>query len=73
MDLTKRLKEIKVPTCILVGEKDLLKGPAYAEILSKGIPHAELHIVRGSGHATCWERAHEFNTIVLGFLAQRGG
>ncbi len=73
LDLSDRLSEIKAPTCILVGEKDLLNGPAYAEILYKGIPHAELHIVRGSGHATCWERASEFNTIILGFLAKCSG
>ncbi len=67
------MPKIKAPTCILVGEKDLIKGPVYAEILHKGIPHAELHIVRGSGHATCWEQANEFNTIILGFLAQHSG
>ena len=73
VNFTERLKEIKVPTCLLVGDQDLIKGPAYAEILRKGIPHAELYIVRGSGHATCWERANEFNTIILGFLAKCSG
>jgi 3-oxoadipate enol-lactonase len=73
VNFTERLKEIKVPTCLLVGDQDLIKGPAYAEILHRGIPHAELHIVRESGHATCWERAKEFNTIILGFLAQHSG
>ena len=73
VNFTERLREIKVPTCILVGEKDLIKGPTYAEILHRGIPHAELHVVRESGHATCWERAIEFNTIILGFLAQHSG
>jgi 3-oxoadipate enol-lactonase len=71
VDFTARLGEIKVPTCILVGEKDLLKGPEYARILQAGIPHAELHILPGAGHATCWERPDEFNTIVLGFLAKQ--
>lgn len=73
MDLTARLSEIKAPTCILVGDEDLIKGSAYAEILRKGIPHAELHILRGAGHAACWERANEFNTIILGFLAKGDG
>ena len=73
VNFSERLREIKVPTCILVGERDLIKGLTYAEILHRNIPHAELHIVRESGHATCWECANEFNTIVLGFLAQHSG
>ena len=70
VDFTDRLDEIKCPTCIIVGSVDLLKGPAYAAILKDGIPHAEFHLLHGSGHASCWERPQEFNTIVLGFLAK---
>lgn len=73
VNFTGRLAEIKTPTCILVGERDLLKGLAYAEILKLGIPHAEMHVLRGAGHATCWESAQEFNTIILGFLAKQKG
>ena len=71
VDFTARLGEIKAPTCILTGELDLLKGPAYAHILKQAIPHAELHVLPGAGHATPWERPEEFNTVVLGFLAKQ--
>ncbi len=71
VNFTARLGEIKAPTCIMVGEKDLLKGPRYAEILKKGIPHAEYHVLMGAGHASCWERPEEFNSVVLGFLAKQ--
>jgi len=71
VDFTKRLSEIKVPTSIMVGELDLLKGIRYAEILKKNIPHAEYHILMGAGHATCWERPQEFNSSILGFLAKQ--
>jgi pimeloyl-ACP methyl ester carboxylesterase len=71
VDFTERLGEIKVPTCIMVGELDLLKSPRYAQILKKGIPHAEIHMLIGAGHASCWERPEEFNSIVLGFLAKQ--
>ena len=71
VDFTRRLKEIQVPTCIMVGELDLIKGPAYAKILKKAIPHAEYHQLAGSGHATCWERPEEFNSVILGFLAKQ--
>lgn len=71
VNFTSRLDEIKCPTCILVGGADLLKGPAYASILKAGIRQAEMHILQGAGHASCWERPQEFNTIVLGFLAKQ--
>ena len=69
---TPSLEEITAPTCIICGEKDLLKGLPYARKLKQHIPHAELHILEGAGHASCWERPDEFNTVVLGFLAKVG-
>ena len=70
VNFTAQLSQIQAPTCILVGEKDLLKGPEYAGILERHIKHAELHILPGAGHATCWERPQEFNSVILGFLAK---
>jgi pimeloyl-ACP methyl ester carboxylesterase len=70
INFTARLGEIPAPTCIIVGGEDLLKGSRYAAILKREIPHAELHIIEGSGHASMWERAETFNSIVLGFLAK---
>jgi pimeloyl-ACP methyl ester carboxylesterase len=70
VDFTQRLSEIQVPTCIIVGEKDLIKGPRYAEILKREIPNAELHVLEGAGHATCWEAPEAFNAIILDFLAR---
>ena len=71
LDFTKRLGEIQAPTCIMVGEQDLLKGSRYAQILKRGIPHAEYHVLNGAGHASCWERPEEFNSVILGFLAKQ--
>jgi 3-oxoadipate enol-lactonase len=71
VDFTARLSEIKASTCILVGELDLLKGTEYAHLLKAHLPQAELHILPGAGHASCWEKPAEFNTVVLGFLAKQ--
>jgi 3-oxoadipate enol-lactonase len=68
VDFTARLPEIEASTCILVGERDILKGPEYARILHQHVPKSELHILPDAGHATCWESSQEFNSIVLGFL-----
>ncbi len=70
VDFTHRLGEIRAPTCIIAGEIDLIKGIPYARILKAHIPHAEMHLLDGAGHASCWERPQEFNSVVLGFLAK---
>ena len=68
---TPRLPQIRIPTCIIVGDGDLLKGRAYAEILHRHIAGSELHVLAGAGHASCVERPAEFNTVVLGFLSKQ--
>ena len=67
---TARLAEITAPTCVIVGADDILKGPAYARRIAGAIRGAELHVIADAGHAVCWERPAEFNTVVLGFLAR---
>ena len=68
MEFSARLEEIRAPVCILVGEHDRLKGLDYARMLKRGIPHAEIHVIPGAGHASAWEKPAEFNSIILGFL-----
>lgn len=70
VDFTSQLNQIQVPICIMTGELDLIKGPPYAKIIKSAVPQAELHIIQGAGHASCWERPDEFNSIILGFLAK---
>lgn len=70
VDFRERLDEIHCPTCILYGEKDLLKGRPYAEILHAAILDSEMHVLLKAGHASCIERPKEFNTILLGFLSK---
>ncbi len=70
VDFTSRLNQISSPTCIVVGEKDSLKGIEFAQILKDQIPGAELHLIPGAGHASCWENPPIFNSILLNFLAK---
>lgn len=72
VNMSGQLRQIEAPTCILVGEKDALKGAPYAKILRREIAHAEYHVISEAGHATCWENAEAFNTVILGFLAKQG-
>jgi 3-oxoadipate enol-lactonase len=68
LDITGQLGQIALPTCVVVGERDILKPRHYAETIAAGIPQAELHLIPGAGHASFWEQAAAFNTILLGFL-----
>lgn len=71
VNFTDRLSAIEASTCIMVGDQDLLKGPYYSKLIKEQIPHAEYHELKGAGHASCWERPDEFNSIVLGFLVKQ--
>ena len=70
VDFSSRLDQITSPTCVVVGEKDWLKGIEYARILHERIPGAELHLIPGAGHASCWENPQMFNSILMDFLAK---
>lgn len=68
LDLTDRLAQISVPTLIIVGENDLIKGRKYSQIMADHIPQAEYVIVPGSGHALCLDKPDILNTLLIGFV-----
>jgi 3-oxoadipate enol-lactonase len=68
LDITARLGEIRQPACVIVGERDILKPPHYAQTIASALPDAEYHLIPGAGHATFWEQPAVFGSIVLGFL-----
>jgi 3-oxoadipate enol-lactonase len=73
VNFTQELRRLDVPACIMVGDRDLLKGPRYAEILRGAIRGSRVHVLVGAGHAASWEAPAEFNRIVLDFLAAQPG
>jgi pimeloyl-ACP methyl ester carboxylesterase len=73
VDFTARLPEISVPTRIVVGGADLIKGPAYAAILHRLIRGSDLHIIDGAGHAVNWERPDAFSALLLDFVSAAEG
>ncbi len=73
LNVTERLGDIRQPTCVIVGENDILKPVHYARTIAERIPNAELHILPGAGHASFWEQAEAFNEALLGFLQQPVG
>jgi 3-oxoadipate enol-lactonase len=69
VDFTGRLHAITAPTCVIVGQRDQLQGPGYAEMIQRAIAGSQLRMLPGAGHAVCMESPGAFNTTVLEFLA----
>jgi 3-oxoadipate enol-lactonase len=55
IDLRGRLAAIPVPTLVIYGGKDILKGEAYSTSIASEIPGALLRRIPGSGHAVVIE------------------
>lgn len=70
-DVTNRLSEIVIPTCIISGQQDLIAEEKYLDTLHQNITTSELHVVPNAGHIVCWERAEEFNAILFDFLVKQ--
>ncbi len=65
-----RLGEIKAPTLVVVGARDLPDLLAIADKLAKEIPGARLAVIQNVGHMSNMEAPAEFNRVVLDYLAR---
>jgi pimeloyl-ACP methyl ester carboxylesterase len=73
-DTTSKLKDIKVPTLVMVGEDEdhHSSGPthlAFAKILAAGIQGAKLVVLDGQGHHYPFVLPDKTNKIIREFLA----
>jgi 3-oxoadipate enol-lactonase len=67
----KRLGEIRVPTLVVIGDRDVPDMQRVADALASGIAGARKVVVAGAGHIVNLERPAEFDRAVLGFLSER--
>jgi len=70
-DTTESLKQIKIPTLILVGEKDQITPPAAALSMKEAIPNAEMYVIPNAGHLSNLENPVEFNRRLMSFLSEK--
>src|SRR5512135_128173 len=68
MDLRLHLKQIKVPTLVIVGRHDFITNVAMAEEMVKHIPDARLEIFEDSGHFAFIEEPEKFHRVIKGFV-----
>ncbi len=66
----KQLSSIEAPTLVMAGDHDIIKIGHTVELFHS-LPHSELCIVPGAGHALLQERPALANRIIIEFLDQR--
>ena len=67
IDYLDRLKEIKVPALVMVGEHDHGTPPEAARIIQQNLPGSELKIIPSAAHLSNIEQADEFNKNLTAF------
>jgi 3-oxoadipate enol-lactonase len=70
VDYLDRLKEIKVPALVMVGEQDHGTPPEAARAIQQALPGSELKILPSAAHLSNVEQAQAFNEAMLGFLSR---
>jgi pimeloyl-ACP methyl ester carboxylesterase len=68
LDYTDILSKIKVPTLIIVGDKDIVAPVNAAEKMKESISESTLRVMPGVGHLPNRENPEAFNAIVKEFL-----
>jgi 3-oxoadipate enol-lactonase len=72
IDLTARLKEIKLPALVIVGEQDPGTPVAMARAIQENLPGAELVIIPNAAHLSNIERPEAFNRALGAFYDRIG-
>ena len=65
-----RLPEIRAPTLVMAGTRDVLMPPKNARIIAERIPGARLRLFDGAGHGFTREKSEEATVEILRFLEQ---
>ena len=68
-DVGDRFVEVRVPTLVVVGEKDVSDIQVIAQRLASGIHGAGMATIRGAAHLPSLERPHDFDRLVTPFLS----
>ena len=70
MNLTDRLGGVKIPTHVIVGDKDVGTPVAMSQAIQAAIPGSELTIIPDASHLSNLEQSAAFNKAMVGFLSK---
>lgn len=72
-DILDEVHEIKVPTLLIAGTRDIITPVYEMKKIQERIEGAKMVIIEDAGHASFYEKFDEFVTAVLGFVALHRG
>jgi pimeloyl-ACP methyl ester carboxylesterase len=64
-------RELAAPTLIIWGDQDAFTGHAEQTFLAREIPHSQLTILSGVGHAPHWEAPQEVAAAITRFVSSK--
>jgi 3-oxoadipate enol-lactonase len=67
VDVLDRLKEIRCPTLVIVGEQDHGTPPEAAKLIQANIASSELIVIPSAAHLSNVEQAEAFDRALLSF------
>lgn len=72
-DAQSQLANIRAPTQITFGQRDVVTSTRFAGPLNSGISGSELAVFENCAHAPIYENIAEFNERTLNFLKRYSG
>ncbi len=72
LDLTARLKDIRVPALVIVGDQDAGTPPAMAQAIREHLPGSELVVIKDASHLSNIEQPAAFAAALAGFYDRIG-
>ena len=72
-DVMARVREIALPTLVIVGQDDVMTPVRYAEYLGRELPDAAVAVIPNSGHFVTLEQPAAVNAAIAGFLERLEG
>jgi 3-oxoadipate enol-lactonase len=63
-----QLPEIRCPTLVLAGARDLGAPPAMAQAIAEGIPGAQLQVFDNASHLSVYEEPAAFRAALEAFI-----
>lgn len=68
LDIREEIEKIKVPTLIISAEYDITTPIRYQKVIHEKIQNSKWVLIKGSGHASMYEKPQEFASNILGFI-----
>ncbi len=70
VDWLDRLAQVRCPTLVIAGARDLGAPPAMGQAIAERIPGATLHVIEDASHLSVLETPDEFRRLTGSFLLQ---